>query len=97
MHQNRARSDVLGAIPTRGHPLIPIVSVQLAECKILGLSSGAKTPEEREYITQLCAGNFALCAAWGLMLGHYDFVDFIGIAILVGATISCYIAVLPLS
>ena len=30
------------------------------------------------------------------MLGHCDFVNFIGIAILAGAAISCYIAVIPL-
>ena len=34
--------------------------------------------------------------SWVLMLGHGDFVNFIGIAILAGVTIPCYIAIVPL-
>ena len=34
--------------------------------------------------------------SWVRMLGYGDFVNFIGIAILAGATIPCYIAIIPL-
>ena len=52
--------------------------------------------EVDDYLSE--AGEAEIEAGWGWvkMLGYGDFVNFIGIAILAGVTVPCYLAIIPL-
>jgi hypothetical protein len=69
---------------------------------VFGIMEPHIAPEElpnhwtKDVDTYLADANIEAGWSWVKMLGHGDFVNFVGIAFLAGITILCYMAIIPL-
>ena len=62
----------------------------------LGLAACARDPEAGGVEAYLREAKIEAGWGWLSMLGYGDFINFVGIAILAGITILCYLAIIPL-